>query len=166
MIINGTYISYYFHCPRHLWLFARNVRMEDTSEDVLIGKLISLTTYERKEHDIPIIDNDNYIVLDFIDRRRKIIHEVKKSNKMEELHVWQVKYYIYVLEKMGIEGYKGVIDYPKQRRRVNVELTDEDRKTLGKAIRAFEEILSKEYPPPVINKPYCKKCSYYEFCYC
>jgi CRISPR-associated exonuclease Cas4 len=142
--------------------------MENTSEDVLIGKLISSNTYERRKHDIHIVDEDGgvYMVLDFIDRENKVIYEVKKSNKMEELHIWQVKYYIYVLEKLGIKGYKGIINYPKQRRRILVELTDDDRRVIEEVINSIEEILSEQEPPPVINKPYCKKCSYYEFCYC
>ena len=55
------------------------------------------------------------IVLDFYDSKSKVIHEIKKSDKMEEIHVWQVKHYILVLENKGVLGVTGVIDYPKLR---------------------------------------------------
>ncbi len=162
----GTFINYYFHCYRQLWLFAHNITMEHSSEDVYIGKIISETTYERKLHEIHINDFENEAVLDFFDRKRKVIHEVKKSRKMEELHIWQVKYYIYFLEKLGIEGVKGEIDYPKLRRLIKVELNNEDKERLNNIFNDVNIILNSNKLPSVINKPYCKKCSYYEFCYC
>jgi CRISPR-associated exonuclease Cas4 len=140
--------------------------MEHASDDVSIGKLISETTYERNKHEIHIDNLENDIVLDFFDKKKKIIHEVKKSKKMEELHIWQVKYYIYVLERLGIDGVKGKIDYPKLKRIVDVELKDEDRQKLNEVFSDINIILQKNNPPSIINKPYCKKCSYYEFCYC
>jgi len=74
MSITGTYINYYFHCRRHLWLFAHSINMEQNSDAVTLGKFISETTYKREEHEIQIDD----IVLDFYDDKTKIIHEVKK----------------------------------------------------------------------------------------
>ena len=85
---------------------------------------------------------------------------------MEELHIWQVKYYIYFLEKLGIEGVKGEIDYPKLRRLIKVELNNEDKERLNNIFNDVNIILNSNEIPSVINKPYCKKCSYYEFCYC
>ena len=67
----GTFINYYFHCYRQLWLFAHNITMEHSSEDVYIGKIISETTYERKLHEIHINDFENEAVLDFFDRNVK-----------------------------------------------------------------------------------------------
>ncbi|MGB9678284.1 MAG: Dna2/Cas4 domain-containing protein, partial [Candidatus Ratteibacteria bacterium] len=73
-----------------MWLFAKNINMEKNSEDVHIGKIISDSTYKREEHEIYITDNYfNEGILDFYDRKKKVIHEVKKSRKMEELHIWQ-----------------------------------------------------------------------------
>jgi CRISPR-associated exonuclease Cas4 len=139
--------------------------MEQTSETVSMGKFISESTYSRENHDIHIEDEEDNIVLDFYDAKTKTIHEVKKSDKMEELHVWQVKYYISVLEKKGIEGVVGEIDYPKLRQRVKVELKDEDRVELNKIREEITRIINSKEAPDVINKSYCKKCSYYELCY-
>lgn len=46
-----------------------------------------------------------------------MIHEIKKSNKIEKAHVYQVKYYILTLKKMGVENVTGEIDYPKLKKR-------------------------------------------------
>jgi len=140
--------------------------MEHTSEDVYIGKLISENTYIRKKHEVHIDNKEHEIVIDFFDRKRKILHEVKKSNKMEELHIWQAKYYLYVLELVGVEAKYAEIDYPKLKRIIKVELNENDRVGIKKAFNDIENIINLSQPPNIINKPYCKKCSYYEFCYC
>ncbi|MFA3783395.1 CRISPR-associated protein Cas4 [Melioribacteraceae bacterium 4301-Me] len=163
--MTGTQISYYFLCQRKLWLFTHQIDMEQTSDTVAMGKFISESTYERQKHEIHIADDEDEIVIDFYDAKNKVIHEVKKSDKMEETHIWQVKFYIYVLEKKGIEGVTGEIDYPKLRQKINVTLKDDDRKKLEEIRKDITKILSMETPPSTINKPFCKQCSYYELCY-
>lgn len=159
--MTGTQISYYFLCKRKLWLFTHKIDMEQNNENVSMGKFISETTYEREKHEIKIDD----IVLDFYDAKNKIIHEVKKSDKMEDTHIWQVRYYISVLESKGITGVKGEINYPKLKQRIEVELTDRDREELNKIKEEIKKIVELELPPEVINKPFCKNCAYYDLCY-
>jgi CRISPR-associated exonuclease Cas4 len=139
--------------------------MEQTSDIVSMGKFISESTYEREKHEIHISDEEDDIVIDFYDSKNRIIHEVKKSDKMEETHIWQVKFYISVLEKKGITGVTGEIDYPKLRQKIKVELTDKDRSELKLIKENIIKIISSEVAPDVINKSFCKKCSYYELCY-
>lgn len=159
--MTGTQINYYFLCHRKLWLFTNKIDMEQNSDAVTLGRFISETTYKREEHEIQIED----IVLDFYDEKTKIIHEVKKSDKMEELHLWQVKYYISVLEEKGIAGVTGEIDYPKLREKIKVELTDADRSKLKEIKTNVERIIALPVPPVVINKSFCKQCSYFDLCY-
>jgi len=45
------------------------------------------------------MEQNDEMVIDFYDQKNKIIHKVKKLNKMEEPHIRQVKLYIYRLEK-------------------------------------------------------------------
>ncbi|GAB6282823.1 MAG: CRISPR-associated protein Cas4 [Ignavibacterium sp.] len=139
--------------------------MEQTSDTVAMGKFISESTYEREKHELHISNDENDIVLDFYDHKTKTIHEVKKSDKMEITHIWQVKFYISILEKMGIEGVTGEIDYPKLKQKVIVELTENDRHQLNQIKNDISQILKKEKPPDVIVKPFCKNCSYYDLCY-
>lgn len=159
--MTGTQIAYYFLCKRKLWLFANNINQEHNSDLVSMGRFISDSTYERKKHEI-VIDN---IVLDFYDTKTKTIHEIKKSDKMEETHLWQVKYYIYVLKRKGIEGVVGIIDYPKLRKTEKVELSESDILEIEKIEKDVERIVKLAKMPDVINKPFCTKCAYYELCY-
>lgn len=159
--MTGTQIHYYFICHRKLWLFVNKIDMEHNSENVAMGKFISDSTYKRMEHEI-MIDG---VVLDFYDEKNKTIHEIKKSDKMEETHIWQLKYYISILEEKGITGVSGEIDYPKLRQKVNVGFSDADRGKLIEIKNNIKLILSSPIPPEVIDKPFCKNCSYYDLCY-
>jgi CRISPR-associated exonuclease Cas4 len=139
--------------------------MEHNSDVVTIGKIISENSYQREEHELSISSDDGTIVLDFYDSKNKIIHEVKKSDKMEITHIWQVKYYIYILEQKGIEGVSGEIDYPKLKQKITVNLQEEDRQELKKIGNEIDTILKLPIPPETINKPFCKQCAYYDLCY-
>jgi CRISPR-associated exonuclease Cas4 len=135
--------------------------MEHTSELVDIGKIIHENSYNRKRKEIEL----EGIKVDLIEAKRGIIHEVKKSKSLEDAHLWQIKYYLYYFKQIGIEV-EGIIDYPKLRRRERIVLSEEDILKLKTMLADITMIEWKTQPPPVINKPYCKKCSYYEFCYC
>ena len=164
--MQGVYIDYYFHCKRQLWLYAKNIRMEHTSEDVEIGKFISENTYDRKIHEIYLSDCDNNEgVIDFMDKKRKIIHEVKKSKSIEEATVWQVKYYLYYLKKFGMENIIGVIDYPLLRRNLVVELDKNDEEKIEEVIKDIESIVAMPSPPTANKMKICSKCAYYELCF-
>ena len=76
-----------------------------------------------------------------------------------------MKYYIWLLEQEGVTGVKGVLEYPKQRRKEDVFLTDQDRDAILLWIEEVERIIALEQCPPLVKKPICKNCSYYEFCY-
>ncbi|MFN3135722.1 MAG: CRISPR-associated protein Cas4 [Candidatus Kryptonium sp.] len=158
----GVLVNYYFVCKRKLWLFAHNLNFEDESDMVKIGRLISEFSYERKSKEIDI---DQTIVIDWIDFKDKIVHEVKKSDKLEESHIWQVKYYIYYLETKKAFGFKGEINYPKLHKREVVELRDEDRETLRRVLEEIKIIISSEKAPVKVKIPACKSCSYFEFCW-
>lgn len=69
--------------------------MESSNEDVELGKLIDENSYSNDEKHINI---DNVINIDFI-RLDNVLHEIKKSNKIENASIWQVKYYLYYLKK-------------------------------------------------------------------
>jgi len=135
--------------------------MEHTSELVDIGKIIHENSYARKRKEI----NLEGIKVDLLDARHGIVHEVKKSKSLEDAHLWQIKYYLYYFKKVGIDV-EGIIDYPKLRRRERIVLDDNDISRIQTILDDFSTILKLTKPPPVLNKPYCKKCSYYEFCYC
>ena len=135
--------------------------MEQESDLVKMGKLIHETSYGRKVKEIKIGEN---IVFDHLDVKSKIIHEVKKSNKMESAHEWQLKYYLYCLYERGIKDFKGQLNYPKLKKVKDVVLTEADINRLNEVILDIKKIYAE--PIPVVNKKKgCLKCAYYEFCF-
>ncbi|MGB9809640.1 MAG: CRISPR-associated protein Cas4 [Caldanaerobacter sp.] len=158
--ITGIKINYLFVCERKLWLFDRGIGMEHTSEKVLLGKLLEDSSYLSEEKRKILIDD--LICIDIISEDE--IREVKYSNKMEEANRMQILYYLYYLKKLGIKK-KGVLNYPKQRKREIIELTLEDERKVEDALYRVGEIIKMEKPPSVVKKSYCKKCAYYEFCF-
>jgi CRISPR-associated exonuclease Cas4 len=162
--ITATLINLYHVCKRELWLHANEIRMEHTSDTVTEGKLIGEHSYKDRAVKYTEVQLDG-IKIDFYDAKNKVVHEVKKSNKMETAHEAQVKYYLYKLKEYGIEGATGILEYPKLRHTSYVELTEDDIIEIKKWEQEIAEIIAKEDMPPVIDKPVCKKCSYFEFCY-
>jgi CRISPR-associated exonuclease Cas4 len=162
--MTGTHFNYYQVCHRKLWLFANGINMEHTSDLVYEGKLIHESSYPQRPERYEELEIDG-IKIDFYDTRNKVIHEIKKSDKIEEAHEWQLKYYIYVLEQNGIDGVTGILEYPTMRQTNKVILTDIDRKRIQEIEKDICSIIESENCPTVIDSKICKQCSYYEFCY-
>lgn len=159
--ITGLMVYYYFICERKLWYFINEINMEQNNELVSIGKILDETTYTREKKNIMI---DNTINIDFI-KNGAILHEVKKTKSIEQAGIWQVKYYMYYLEKRGIQNIKAKIDFPLLRETKEIKLEQSDREILDNVIKNIEGIAKKEIPPKVIDSKICKKCAYFDLCY-
>ncbi len=156
----GTQVNYYFVCKRKLWLFTKDIRFESENEYVQLGRLIDENTYKRNKKQIEI----GKIKIDFIDNKG-VIHEVKKSNKIEKAHVYQLKYYILTLKNLGIKNITGEIDYPKLKKRETVLLKPEDEEEFKNIFSGIKEILDRPKPPAPVKRTICRKCAYFEFCF-
>lgn len=163
-MITGTHINYYFICHRKLWLFANAIHMEQTLDLVYEGKLIHESTYPQRSDKYEEIEIGG-CKIDYYDAKNKVIHEIKKSNKVEIAHQWQLKYYIYTLEKVGIDGVTGILEYPKLRKTDEIYLSDIDRERIEEIKLEIEEIINSEKCPDKIDNKICKNCSYYDFCF-
>lgn len=161
MQITGIMIYYYFVCKRKLWYFTNNINMEQNSELVEIGKILDETSYTREDKNILI---DNTINIDFV-KGECILHEIKKTKSIEEAGIWQVKYYMYYLQKRGVKSVTAKIDFPLIKETKDVFLEDSDIKTLDEVVKNIENIVTKDKPPEIINEKICKKCAYYDLCY-
>jgi CRISPR-associated exonuclease Cas4 len=147
--------------------------MEHTSDIVADGKLLHESSYPQRAEKYREINmsftlgNEVELLgkIDFYDAKEKIIHEIKRSDKIEEAHEWQVKFYIYLLELNGIEGATAILEYPKLRITKEVTLSYVDKEYLKVMFIKIAEIMEAETCPPVINSKICKSCSYYELCY-
>lgn len=160
----ATHINYYHVCHRKLWLFGNGIRMEHTSDIVAEGKLIGENSYPERAEKYTELELDG-VKIDFYDAKNKVVHEVKKSDKVENAHIAQVKYYLYKLQLHGVDGATGIIEYPKLRQREEVQLNEKDVVEIKKWEQETKEIIGLENCPPVINAKICKSCSYFEFCY-
>lgn len=90
MQITGTHFNYYLVCHRKLWLFANGINMEHNSDLVYDGKLIHEDSYPLRPERYEELEVDG-VKIDFYDAKNKIVHEIKRSDKVEEAHEWQVK---------------------------------------------------------------------------
>lgn len=176
----GTEVAYYFICARKLWFFAHNIQCEQESDAVRMGKHIHKTSYKREKKEVSI---DGVIVVDWIDHKEMIIHEVKKSARMETSHIWQLKYYMWYLEQKGMHiadedsvvdfpdnlekrGYTGELNYPELRQTEPVILTKADRQEIEqKILPDIQKIIHRPKPPRTVEWKVCKNCSYNELCY-
>lgn len=192
MNITGTHINYYRLCKRKLWLFANDIQMEHTSDIVADGKVIEEESYQQRSErytqiELSVLHNGINLTgkIDFYDTRDKIVHETKRSNKVEDAHIWQVKFYLWLLwlneieEKVSENGEsvidrsieakigvaEGLIEYPRLRKTESVILLEKDISYLEKTIVEIKELVESKTCPPTINAKICKSCSYYDFCY-
>jgi CRISPR-associated exonuclease Cas4 len=105
------------------------------------------------------------IKVDYYDTKNKVIHEIKKSNKVKKAHEWQLKYYMFVFEQHGVDGVTGILEYPTLRKTEQVLLTDVDRDIIKDMLTDIEGVIMNEECPPLQKRGICKNCSYYDFCF-
>ena len=159
--ITGVMVYYYKVCPRKLWYFYHEIQMEQENENVKIGKILDEETYKRDDKHINI---DNIINIDFI-RSQGILHEIKKSRKIEEASILQVKYYLYYLQKKECPKVTAKIDYPLLKQTVEIELLEKDVIEIERILDEIKKIVKKSIPPELQKKKICKSCAYYDLCF-
>lgn len=161
---SGTEVQYYSVCHTKLWLFSHYIRMEDNSDDVLIGRVIHEDSFRREHKEIII---DGKVALDFVKTGGKlVIHEIKKDYKLVEVHRIQIRYYLwYVRHILGIGLVEGIIDYPSHKMHEEVILTEEDEVIIPDMITRINEIVHQPDSPSPKKIRVCLKCAYFEFCW-
>ena len=159
--VTGVMVYYYFVCKRKLWFFCHQINMESENEDVILGKILDDNSYQKDDKHINI---DDVINIDF-NREEKELHEVKKSRVLEEAGVWQLKYYLYYLQKRGVVDLKGKIDYPLLKKTMKIELYDKDIKEIERIIEEISVIKRAELPPALLESKVCRKCAYFDLCF-
>jgi len=159
----GTQVNYYVICPRKLWFFSHFLQMEENSDLVSMGRHIHETSYVKNKKEVVI---DQKIAIDFIKRGDSLVlHEIKKSKKIEDAHRLQLLYYLYFLKNKGIENASGEIDYPKLREVEKVELGPDSENRIREILEDIPRVVSLERPPAKKRMKRCRKCSYFELCY-
>lgn len=156
--IGGLHIQYYEVCKRKLWLYSKQIGFETEHERVIEGTLLHESSYARKEKELAI----DQAVIDVVDG--EFIQETKLSSKMQRVDEWQLLYYLYLLKQKGIEK-RGKIAYTKEKKVVEVTLTEEKERQLKRKIADINSILTSEFAPKFKKLPYCKNCAYFDFCF-
>lgn len=159
MLVQGTKVQYFVVCPRKLWLHAKHITMEHTSDIVLEGKVLHEQSFARKKKEIDI---DQLIKIDLIDD--DYVGEVKSSSRMEKADRLQLLYYLYYLKRLGIHRV-GKIHYVKEKKVEEIQLTAEAEQEVEACLSGIQEVLSMDFAPKKKRLPYCTKCAYYPFCF-
>jgi CRISPR-associated exonuclease Cas4 len=160
--ITGTLIWYYYICKREVWLMAHNILPDEDDENIDYGRFLHEHSFERKDKEISF-GNVKFDLL-YKNGNELIIGETKKSSKFQEASKMQLLYYLLQLSYSGIKA-KGVLHYPEEKKKINVELNNEAVDKLNTVKFEIEKILEKETPPLVEEIPFCKNCGYREYCY-
>jgi CRISPR-associated exonuclease Cas4 len=164
MKVIATHINYLHICHRKLWLFANGIQMEHTSDLVFEGKYTGENTYKQRNEKFKELELDG-VKIDFYDHKDKIVHEIKKSDAHQDAHIAQVKYYLYVLQKNGIENATGILEYPKARKTIEVKFEKTDTALAQKWEKEVKYIIESDNVPEKLQKSKCKNCSYFDFCW-
>lgn len=157
--ISGTMYAYSYLCWRKLWFFAKDIVMEQENENVIIGKLIDQESYRREKKHLYL---DDIVCIDIV--KDNVICEIKKSSSQREMAIQQLKYYLYLLNKKGIEV-KGELLVPKENHKEMIVLNENDILEIDKQLERIKRICNEVTPPEIINNKICKKCAYFELCY-
>ena len=162
---DASHLTYLLLCSRKLWLHRHGIRMEDNSADVHAGKHLGETAYARRNarwRELRV----GPVVVDHYDPRERVIREIKQSPKLEHAHVAQVRYYQWHLERAGVPGVRGVIEYPRQRRTTGVPvLAQAQRAQIAAWLADIAAVCALPTAPAAERKPYCRRCAFHDFCY-
>lgn len=151
-------------CPRQAWLLSRQLTADQQNTYLDIGRLISEESFSREKKEIYIPDLAAKI--DYVKKRdgEFFVAEVKKSSGTMQSGIMQLKYYLYLLDKKGIQA-KGLIKIPKEKKSMEIELTEKDKEHIENQIDKLSVILSQNEPPKPIKIKYCRHCAHFEFCF-
>ncbi|NMB34071.1 MAG: CRISPR-associated protein Cas4 [Clostridium sp.] len=161
-LITGTLIQSFTICRRQTWLMAHQIIPDQEHQYIELGRLIDEKSYNREKKRIHFEN----IVIDLVRSNKGdlVIGEVKKSSKAAKSAKLQLAFYLYRLKQKGIEG-KGLLLFPKERKRETVELTTELERELEKMFTKIYLLILEQTPPAVERINFCKNCAYRELCF-
>ncbi len=159
--VGGLKMNYLRVCPRKLWLFAHQVRLEADAEAVAMGRL----THERAYRDRPrrSMILENLIAIDVLEDEGTIL-EIKHAPTFVEAARLQLRYYLYFLARRGVH-LRGELRFPRQRRRETVTLDAAAVAEVEEALREIARIEALPTPPVVPWMPACRRCAYAPLCW-
>lgn len=160
--VTGTLIWYYFICKREVWLMSRQLEPDQDQSNIDLGRFLHEQSYQKDKKEVSL----GNIVIDIIKKEngQLVVGEVKKTSKFKESARMQLLYYLKQLKDRGIQA-TGSLAFPKEKKKEEVILTEEDEKRLEAVVNDILRIIYLEKPPKVEKIPFCKNCAYNELCY-
>ncbi|MDK2897162.1 MAG: CRISPR-associated exonuclease Cas4 [Candidatus Atribacteria bacterium] len=160
--ISGTLVQSYSICKRQLWLMAHQITPDQDNSYLEIGRFLDTESYDRDKKKIHFEN----VVLDLIQTKEGnlVVGEIKKSSKAEESAKLQLAFYLYRLRENGIIS-EGVLLFPKERKRVKVDLTSELEEKMKNVIEDIKGIIALPSAPSPQKIKFCTHCAYREFCW-
>lgn len=158
----ATLVWYYFICHRQVWYMSRNIFPDQDNPHIQIGKIISEQYYKNEKKEV-VLDN---MVIDIITKEDEhlVVGEIKKTSRNMESCMMQLCFYLNGLRKLGIEA-KGVLLFPKEKKKIPVELTEDIVIKLETTEREIRNIINLGKPPMKKKIPFCKNCGYRDMCW-
>lgn len=162
MDMTGTLVNYYIHCRRQCYLHGNKLNLEDNSEAVKVGKALHEAKAARDNTELEV----EHIKVDKL--TKEYLVEVKKSDADVTAAKWQLLYYLYTLKQKGLvrKGRLEILEKNREAGKQEVVLLDaESERRLEEILEEIQILLASETVPEPLNKPTCKKCAYFEYCY-
>jgi len=176
--IGGMLVGYHALCPRKTWLSANGLWMEQESDTVALGRHLDAATYARqkKGYDLdvnaPALPGVRLVgKIDHADLDGGVLHEVKKSRAAQDAHVWQLRFYLWLLRLAGVTrsdgaAFTGRLDYPALRKTHEVTLGPDDEAALAAQVTDIAHTVRLPQPPPRLDRrSFCEACAFEELCY-
>ncbi|MBE3584444.1 MAG: CRISPR-associated protein Cas4 [Limnochordaceae bacterium] len=160
--VTGTLMWYYYICPRQVWFMGRQIEPDHDDPNVAIGREIHREAYARAKRNLSL----GWMRLDVVqmDGSAVVITEVKKSSRSVKSAQMQLALYLQTAREAGLEA-RGELRFPKEKKRVAVELTPELVQELETAKQRILAIIQQPVPPPLERTHWCRKCAYAELCF-
>ena len=157
--VTGVMMQYYHVCHRKLWFFDHGIEADEQTQEIRRGVRVNSNSYsqsKKAKHYGPISPD--------IMQDGKLV-EVKPSSAMEKATEMQLGYYLWYLESICDISKDGVVVYPKERERRELELTTSLAQEIEEAIRGIYDVVTAEEPPEFEEKEVCGTCAYKYLCW-
>lgn len=160
--VTGTLVWYYYICKREVWLMAHQITPDQDDPNIDLGRFIQEHSYQRDKKEISV----GHIKLDILrhDKGQLVVGEVKKSSKYETSATMQLAFYLLELRQAGVEAV-GELMFPKEKKKIKVELNDKLISTLEDAKKDILGIIYQDAPQAPQRIAFCRNCAYAEFCW-
>jgi CRISPR-associated exonuclease Cas4 len=93
-----------------------------------------------------------------------VVSEIKKSSRFEESAKMQLAFYLKKFKEHGVEA-KGELLFPKEKKKLKIELTREMEEKLRKIEEEILKLIAQHTPPQPCRNKFCSNCAYAEFCW-